>query len=276
MSTAVIRAEIRDMLADTLITNATNSVTFSASGTGTLVGSSIVTASGGIATIALRSTTSLGTATVTATADSMAMKSATVATAIGAPAKITCTASPASIFADGATTSLVTGRITDSVNNVVTTWSNSVWFKVSGEGRLPGGTTYYMATAAAGTATVRMNSTTQTGTATVTGTASGLAQGTVTVATTSPPASKLVCTANPMSITANGTSTSLLRAEIRDVGTNQLIVTGSNSVTFSLDGQGSLVGINPKNAQGGIATLTLRSAASAGTATVTATALRRS
>jgi hypothetical protein len=75
-----------------------------------------------------------------------------------------------------------------------------------------------------------------------------------------------------MSITANCTSTSLLRAEIRDVGTNQLIVTASNSVTFSLDGQGSLVGINPSNAQGGIATLTLRSAASAGTATVTATA----
>ena len=99
-------------------------------------------------------------------------------------AKLIITASPFSIYADGVSTSLITAKICDDSNLLVTTATNQVAFSISGTGTLLGTT---VKSASAGIATVIMQSTTTAGTATVTATASNLIQGIVNIVTAAIP-----------------------------------------------------------------------------------------
>jgi len=99
-------------------------------------------------------------------------------------AKLIITASPFSIYADGVSTSLITAKICDDSNLLVTTATNQVAFSISGTGTLLGTT---VKSASAGIATVMMQSTTTVGTATVTATASNLIQGIVNIVTAAIP-----------------------------------------------------------------------------------------
>jgi hypothetical protein len=99
--------------------------------------------------------------------------------------KILCTASPTAINADNVATSLITARVSDPGNALVSTAANAVLFTISGQGTLQGTTSK---SASSGVATVRIKSTMTAGTAAVTATSSNLSMGTVAVTTSNLPA----------------------------------------------------------------------------------------
>ena len=177
-STSLITASIYDA-GDALVTTATNSVTFSVSGQGTLLGTTIGSAVSGLATIQLQSSTTAGTATVTATSANLTAGSVSV-TVMQVASKVICTANPTIINADNTATSLITARILDESNILVSTAGNTILFTITGEGTLQGTTSK---SASEGIATALLKSSLTAGTATVTATSSGLSSGTVAVVT---------------------------------------------------------------------------------------------
>jgi len=93
----------------------------------------------------------------------------------------------------------------------------------------------------------------------------------VDVRTPSTP-TKILLSANPTTLTADGISISTVTATVCDA--NNIPVTDSTAtVTFSLSGSagGTLVGTNPVQAVNGVATIRYRSGTNTGTATVTGT-----
>ncbi|OGS18591.1 MAG: hypothetical protein A3J83_01800 [Elusimicrobia bacterium RIFOXYA2_FULL_40_6] len=77
--------------------------------------------------------------------------------------------------------------------------------------------------------------------------------------------------ASPTSLKANGSSTSIITAYLKDYN-NELAQSSTNTVTFSLTGgTGSFVGANSVAAVGGIAAIQFRAGSSIGIATITAT-----
>lgn len=187
----------------------------------------------------------------------------------GGPAKLLCAANPSYIMSDGASTSLITAKVCDESGKTVTTAANSVLFSISGQGTLVDTTS---GNASSGTATVIMKSTSSPGTAVVSATSDGMAPGTVCVVTSSTtPSFSILLTASQLAIPADGMSTSLVTALIRDVNGN-MVVTASNSIDFSLGGAGAvLTGTSRRTAANGIATILLRSSLTEGTAAVSAT-----
>ena len=199
---------------------------------------------------------------------SITMVSIFCSISFAAPVKLINTASPLIISANGSTTSTITAYICDATNAIVTTAYNTVTFSIAGFGSLIAPTSK---SAIDGIATINMRSMTMSGTVTVTATSSGLTQGMVNVITTSGSTpTKVINTANPTSIAASGTTTSLITSRICD-SSNNTITTATNTLTFSITGQGILLGTVIKAAVSGLATVTLKSTTIAGTATVTTT-----
>lgn len=82
----------------------------------------------------------------------------------------------------------------------------------------------------------------------------------------------ITASANPVSIQADGSSTTALRAEIKDQNGN-LVIDATNAVTFTLisgSNSGQLIGTNPVNAVNGIATITLQATTTPGLVTIEA------
>jgi len=75
---------------------------------------------------------------------------------------------------------------------------------------------------------------------------------------------------NPSSILANSTSTSTITATIQNAA-GETVEEGHYDITFTVDGEGTLIGSNPVTSDSGQATITLQSTTTAGIATVTAT-----
>jgi hypothetical protein len=248
----------------------TAKIAFSVAGQGTLVGSTSQGAVNGRATVIMKSGTLTGVATVTSTTDNLSQGTVTVTMALsGTPVKLILTANPASIIANGITTSLITAGIHDTGNTLVSTAANELTFSVNGQGTLLGTT---KKSASAGYATVVLQSGTLEGAATVKSTAAGLAEGTAVITLTPDPEApaKLFVTANPASIMANGNSTSLISAFIRNSG-DFPVSTATNLISFGISGEGTLLGTTQKNAAAGRATVTMKSTINYGTAVVTAT-----
>ena len=93
----------------------------------------------------------------------------------------------------------------------------------------------------------------------------------ITIHTVAPgPAVKILCSANPTSVVADGIKTSTVTAGVYDANDN--LVTNSNaSITFTKTGPGTLIGTNPVTVSRGIARIIFRTSTSTGTATITAT-----
>ena len=182
------------------------------------------------------------------------------------PTKIISNVSPTTIYADGTSTSLITATICYNDNTTVTTAANSVTFSITGEGTLLGSASK---NAISGIATVTLQSTSTAGTITVTSISSDLVQGVISVNTVPPPI-KIINTASPTWIVANGSSTSLVTVRICDTD-NNVVPIATNEITFSVSGRGSLLGSTVKNSLNGMTTIDLQSTTIPGTATVTAT-----
>jgi len=190
----------------------------------------------------------------------------------GTPTKLLLSAFPTTLSADGTSTSTITAGVYDA-NNILVTDSNAlITFSLSGAA---GGTLIGTnpVNANGGIAKITYRSGSSSGTITITGTSSGLTQGQTTISLTKTgQATKLILSASPSSITANGTSTSTITAGVYD-SNNNLVPNSTALITFSLSGAagGTLIGTNPVNANGGIAQIIYRSGTSTGTVTVTGT-----
>jgi len=227
-----------------------------------------VTNASGIAEITLRSSTNTGISTVTAQASGF-IGSVNVAFVAGAPANINVNAAPSTVNPNG--TSTVTATLTDAGGNPIAGETITFNLTINASGASLSGpsavtdilgkaTVNYTAGPGTGVDRVRATSVTNasvTGLAIITVDPAAIVVGGVTV------------TSGASSIVANGTSTTLIRATVRDINGNPI---SGASVQFART-LGDLLGANPAvtNASG-IAEITLRSSTNTGISTVTAQA----
>jgi hypothetical protein len=140
-----------------------------------------------------------------------------------AASNTTISASPASITADGASTSTVTVQARDANNNIISSSRGIVTLSAS-DGSLGSVTDNQN-----GTYTAILTSPTTVGTAYITGTIAGAAIGVPTSVALIPgpvSAANTVISANPVSIAANGVSTLSVTVQARDANNNNLTSSG--------------------------------------------------
>jgi hypothetical protein len=178
------------------------------------------------------------------------------------PATSTITAAPTSITANGSSTSLITVQLKDAFGNNLTTGGATVTLATTG------GTLSNVTDNGNGTYTATLTSPTVTGTATITGKLGGVDlvdTETVTLAPGPASAATSTITAAPTTITADGTSTSVLTVQLKDAFGNNLTAGGA---TVTLATTAGTLG-NVTDNGNGTYTATLTSAAAPGTATIT-------
>ncbi len=185
----------------------------------------------------------------------------------GVAVSIALTANPTSIPADGSSSSTITATVTDSTGAPVIP-GTSVTFSTD-LGTFAGGGTSITATTSddTGTVSVSLISATTAGTATVTATSSGVTQS-VNVTFSGSVVGSITVTANPSTLPADGTSTSVVRADVRDAQGNP--VPDGESISFViLTGTGTLSASSALTV-GGFAEVTYTASNTPGTETVRA------
>jgi adhesin/invasin len=194
----------------------------------------------------------------------------TVVPAAASTATSTIGANPASLTADGTSTSTLTIRLKDAYGNNLTSSGGTVTVSTT-KGTIGAGCTSDCASTnnSNGTYTATLKASTTTGTATVSAKLNGSAlANSVGVALTPGSVSLAISpvTAVPGAITADGSSTSLITVRLQDaLGNDETTSQGTVAVATT---RGSLSSVTDHN--DGTYTATLTSSTSAGTATVTA------
>ena len=260
--TPAVTVSIEDALGN-LVTTATNPITI-AIGTnpagGTLSGTAVTTASGGIATFSNLSIDKVGTGyTLTATATNLTgATSSAFNVSAGAAAKLAFTVQPTSVTAGSSISPAVTVSVEDSIGNIVTAATNQITIGI-GTNRSSGtlsGTA--VALASGGVATFANLSINNAGSGyTLTGSATGLI-GAISTAfnVNAGAASKLVLTTQPGNVTAGSAITPAVAVSIEDALGN-LVTTATNQVTIAIGSNpsaGTISGTAAANASAGIAT----------------------
>ncbi|MES1247893.1 MAG: invasin domain 3-containing protein, partial [Actinomycetota bacterium] len=204
-------------------------------------------------TVVLTSSTTAGTAAVTATLNGLPMTAnGTVSFVPGPAAKVVITSGTASV-ASGSTKTL-TAEVRDANNNLETSDSSTVvtFAKTSGAGTVTGLGT---ATAANGVASLTVTGQTA-GSLTATASSGALSTDTSTFSVTPGPAAKLVITSSTGNLSSGTTRT--LTAEVRDANDNLVTSDNSTVVAFAkTTGAGTASGLGNATASGGIASLTV-------------------
>jgi len=232
---------------------------------GTLSSASSTTDAAGKATVTLKGTVA-GSASITATAVAGGTSTNVTLTADGTTAKvIDLTATPASIIANGSSTSTLVATINDANGNPVGSGAVVRWSTTSG----------YLAAASTVTdgnskASVILTSSTVAGTATVTAaSAAGSSNAQVTFTPDVSAARVINLTATPSTITANGSDQSVIIATVEDAHGNKM----SPGVSVSWNtSEGSLSSSTTVTDAAGKARVTLTSGTAMGLANVTGTA----
>jgi hypothetical protein len=236
---------------------------------GTLSASTSTTGAGGNApAVTYTSSTVGGFCTVTATEAGTGSTATTVITQHGTATNTTVTtATPASIAADGKTTSVI--KATVSGNDVA---NDFVSFTLSGAAKVCGTLSSSTATTSAtGVASVTYTSSTTAGVCTVTATeVKGGSNGPATVTQTAVP-NNIAVTATPSSIPADGATTSSVKATVTS-GVDGTAI-NPDSVTFTATGAacGTLTGSPAATNTSGVATVTYKASTTVGFCTITAT-----
>ena len=229
--------------------------------------SSVTDNNDGTYTATLTSSTTAGTANITGTYNGTAIgnpTSVTLTPGAASAAHATITAGPASIVANGASTSTITVHAKDVNDNNLTSGGATVTLATS-RGSLSAVTDN-----GDGTYTATLTSSTTAGTANITGTYNATSIGNPTSVTFTPGAANAghtVLSASPASIVANGASTSTITVHAKDVNDNNLS-TGGGTVTLATS-RGSLSSVTDNG--DGTYTATLTSSTTAGTASITGT-----
>jgi adhesin/invasin len=273
------------------VTTATNTVIFEITGAqsagtwedGTITPRPTVMTQGGI-NISLRSTTRAGTITITGRlygTNGIELSSGTISlitVAMSDPKKVALRlkqGSLGSIPADGLSETIIECVITDIYNNPIQTVSNTVIFKVEGEGNIISGTQAvkiaYVNTEN-GLGQIKLRAGTKSETMLVTGESSGLESSTMTIVIMPGIPYKLVfeeSAGQQYELIANGKDNMSLKAVIKDMNDNT-VTTYNSVVLFTIQGQGTIDTSSSVVSVNGAAEVTVRSATEIGTAIISA------
>jgi hypothetical protein len=274
-----VAVTVEDALGN-VVTSATNSITM-AIGTnpssGTLSGSTTVTASGGVATFSNLSINKVGTGyTLAASATGLtAATSSAFNVTVGAANKLGFTVQPSNVAAGSPIAVAVS--VEDALGNVVTTATDSVSVAIGtnpSSGTLSGTTPV---TASAGVAAFANLSINKVGTGyTLTASASGLTGATSSAFNVvAGAATKVVFTVQPSNVTAGSSITPTVAVSVEDAAGN-LVTAATNQVTIAIGtnpSSGTLSGTAQVNAVAGVATFSTLTINKVGTGyTLTASA----
>jgi Bacterial Ig-like domain (group 3)/Invasin, domain 3 len=233
-------------------------VTFASSDTGDKV-SATTNAGSGTYTATITSSTTVGTPTITAT-DGTASGTATLTQTTDPPATVTVALNPTSIIANGTATTTATATVKDAGGNLLP--SSTVTFSSSDTGDKVSTTT----NAGSGTYTATITSSTTVGTPTITAT-DGTVSGTATLTQTVGSAATLTVAVSPVVILANGVSTAVATATVKDAQGH--LLTGQD-VSFKSTDPVQFFGQVSDNGNGTYS-VQVRSSTTVGSATITAT-----
>jgi hypothetical protein len=185
------------------------------------------------------------------------------------PTQIVLSSTKTVIINDGVDSTVIKSELRDAANQLVTTAQNTVTFSVTAPGKLP---TIYSIPSLNGVATILLTAKGETTPVTVTGKSTGLTDGTVSITLFDNRVSTIIVSANPVTIPADGVSTSNITATLKNKFGTTLSV--SNPITFNVTGQGILTSGNTcysvVNAVAGVATTAVRSTTQFGSINVTA------
>ena len=219
-------------------------------------------------TISLISATTAGTATVTASSSGVTQSVTVTFTGGGVVRSIALTANPVSIPADGSSSSTVTATLKDSSGAAVPAGTSVTL--TTDLGTFGGGGSSVTVTTpdASGVVSVSLISSTTAGIATVEATSGGVSQSVNVTFSGSGVVATINLTANPDTLPADGTSTSLLRAEVLDAQGNA--VPDGTSISFViLTGTGTL-SANTATTVGGFVEVTYTASTTVGIETIRA------
>ena len=228
---------------------------------------SVTDNSDGTYTTTLTSATSAGTATVTGTVNASAFTDNASVDFVPGPADrttSTITAAPASIVADGATTSTITVQLKDANGNDLNSGGDTVALFTTL------GSLGSVSDNGDGTYTAALTSSITAGTAIVTGSLNATAiidNAVVSFIPGPADATQSTITAAPISIVADGATTSTITVQLKDANGNNL--TGGGDTVALATTLGSLGSVTDNG--NGTYTATLTSATTTGSATVTGT-----
>ncbi len=243
-----------------------NTVAFTSSDAGEKIGTVSPNANGTYSAT-ITSSTALGAPTITATDSSVSPSitgQATLTQTAGPAAKVTVSLSPASIVANGTSTSTVTATVTDAQGR--TLGSDKVVFTANDAGDKVGGVTAN----SNGTYTATITASKTAHAVTITATDSSVTPsitGQATLTQTTGVAAKIAVALSPASIAANGTSTSAVTATATDAQANPV---AGNKVAFTSSDTGVKIGAVTANSNGTY-TATITSSKTAHAVTITAT-----
>ncbi|MDR6732634.1 beta strand repeat-containing protein [Delftia lacustris] len=271
VSTSTLAVQLKDALGN-LVTTCTDTVAFTLNaGTQGVPAVSVTGCSAGMYTGTVTSPVLVGSGTFGFTINgAAAVATATVSYAAATPSTSASTivATPASIMANGSSTSVLRVQLVDASSNPINTCTNTVAFTLNGGTQ--GTPNVGAASCTAGIYTGTVTSPTAVGSGifgfTINGSAA-VATASVSYTAGPPSTSASTIVASPTSIIANGTATSTLTAQLKDASGNS-IATCANTVAFTLNGgtQGSpAVGAGACSAGVYTATVTAPTAVGSGT-----------
>ncbi|WP_230590957.1 beta strand repeat-containing protein [Delftia acidovorans] len=271
VSTSTLAVQLKDALGN-LVTTCTDTVAFTLNaGTQGVPAVSVTGCSAGMYTGTVTSPVLVGSGTFGFTINgSAAVATATVSYVAATPSTSASTivATPASIVANGSSTSVLRVQLIDASSNPINTCTNTVAFTLNGGTQ--GTPNVGAASCTAGIYTGTVTSPTAVGSGifgfTINGSAA-VATASVSYTAGPPSTSASTIVASPTSIIANGTATSTLTAQLKDVSGNS-IATCANTVAFTLNSgtQGSpAVGAGSCSAGVYTATITAPTAVGSGT-----------
>jgi adhesin/invasin len=233
-------------------------VGFASSDSGDKV-STTTNAGSGTYTATITSSTTVGTPTVTAT-DGPASGTATLTETAGPAATVTVALNATSIIANGTSTTTATATVKDAEAHLLA--AETVTFASSDTADKVSTTT----NAGSGTYTATITSSTTAGTPTITAT-DGTVSGTATLTQTVGPAAGVTVATSPAVILADGLSTAIATATVKDAQGH--LLTGQN-VSFKSTDAVQFFGQVSDNGNGTYS-VQVRSSTTVGSATITAT-----
>ena len=256
VSTSTIRAVVTDVEG-----NAVDGETISfgvTTGTGYLSSPTAIT-SGGVATVTYVASTTAGVETITAESTNGTSGTVNVTLVVATVGSVTATAGSTSIVADGTSSTLISATVKDAGGNNVAD-GTVVTFTTTA------GTLFGTTTTTNGVATALLTSATNVGTAAVTATCGGVS-GNVSVAFVAGEVDAVSLTATPNNLSADGVSTSTIRAVVIDANGNAV---DGETISFSVTTGTGYLSAPTAITSGGVATVTYVSSTTAGVETITA------
>ena len=240
------------------------------SGSGSLSSPSATT-SGGSASVTYTASNTPGIETIQAQAGSGVSATTNITLVTATAGSVSLSAGTSSLVANGVSFTMLRATVLDSVGNNVSDGTVVTFTTTAGDldGATPGNQMTINSSTVNGVATAQLTSATSIGSATATATVSGLSDTTV-ITFTPGPVAVISLTATPSNLTADGTSTSAIRAMVLDTNANP--VSDSTTLVFNVtSGTGTLSSL-AATTSGGIATVIYTASNTAGIETLQATA----